>query len=155
MTLYSVALFLHIVGALLLFVLLAVEGFSLRIGRSAARFNQAVGPVSALLVLVPGLYMMASSWGWKAWIGVGITGWVAIAILGAFTGIMLLRGRMSLRAAGLSWAVRVGLAVGVVFVMTVKPDLVFATAAVIAFGLAGVLAAWALDAQRGAVVSTR
>jgi uncharacterized SAM-binding protein YcdF (DUF218 family) len=55
MSLYSIALFLHIVGALLLFVLLTVEGFSLRQGRSAAAFNQVAGPISAVLILVPGI----------------------------------------------------------------------------------------------------
>jgi hypothetical protein len=139
--LYSVALFLHIVGALLLFVLLTVEGFSLRIRRSAARFNQVTGPVSALLVLVPGLYMVASSWGWKGWITVGVTSWVLIAVLGAFTGVMQLRGRLSPRAAGLSWAVRVGMAVGVVFVMTVKPDVIGSVSAVLVGALAAVVVA--------------
>ena len=61
MTLYSAALFLHIVGALLLFVLLTVEGFSLRLGMPAARFNQVAGPISAMFVLFPGLYMVATT----------------------------------------------------------------------------------------------
>jgi hypothetical protein len=146
-TLYSVALFLHIVGALLLFVLLSVEGFGLRIGRSAARFNQVVGPVSAFLVLVPGLYMVASAWGWKGWIAVGVTSWVVIAVLGAFTGVMQLRGRLNLPAAGISWAVRVGMAVGVVFVMTVKPDLAVSASAVIAGALVGAVAGTVTNRQ--------
>ena len=147
MTLYSIALFLHIVGALLLFVLLTVEGFSLRLGRSAASFNQVAGPISALLILIPGVYMVALAWGWRGWIEVGITGWVVIAVLGALTGVMLLRGRLSLRAAAVSWAVRVGMAVGIVFVMTVKPDLLPAAGAVLVGAVVG-LAANAVMARR-------
>ena len=73
MTLYSIALFLHIVGALLLFVLLTIEGLALRQGFTAARLNRALGPIAALAILVPGIYMTVSQWGWKGWIVVGIT----------------------------------------------------------------------------------
>jgi hypothetical protein len=130
MSLYSIALFLHIVGALLLFVLLTVEGVALRQGFMAARLNRVLGPVSALTILVPGLYMTASQWGWKGWIVVGITAWVLIAVAGAVTGISLLAGRLNTRAAAASWSIRVGMALAVVFIMTVKPDLLLAVVAV-------------------------
>ncbi len=94
MTLYSIALFIHIVGALLLFVLLTIEGNALRQGFMAARLNQILGPISALTILVPGLYMVASEWGAKGWVVVGIAAWVLIAVAGAVTGISLLRGRL-------------------------------------------------------------
>jgi hypothetical protein len=145
MTLYSIALFLHIVGALLLFVLLTVEGLALRQGFTAARLNRVLGPISALAVLVPGFYMTASQWGWKGWIVVGTTAWVLIAVAGAATGISLLAGRVSIRAAAASWSIRVGMALGVIFLMTVKPDVLFAVLAVVAgatlggvVGLAGI-----------------
>lgn len=131
MSLYSIALFVHIVGALLLFVLLTVEGVALRVGIAAAPAGRILGPISALAVLVPGLYMTATQWGWKPWIVVGITSWVLIAIGGAITGMSVMRGRMSMRTATISWLVRVGMALGVVFDMTVKPDLVVAIAAVL------------------------
>jgi len=137
MTIYSIALFLHIVGAVLLFVLLTVEGFTLRQGSTGARFNRIVGPISALLILVPGLYLVASGAGWAGWVAVGIVSWVLIAVMGAITGISVLRGRMSMRAAAISWAIRVGMAVGVVFVMTVKPGWLVASIAVIAGALVG------------------
>jgi hypothetical protein len=57
MTLYSIALFVHIIGALLLFALLMFEGSTLRQGTTGARFNRILGPTSALLILAPGLYM--------------------------------------------------------------------------------------------------
>src|SRR2546430_11995418 len=119
MTLYSIALFLHIVGAVSLFVLLTVEGVTMRQGTAGARFNRAFGPISALLILVPGVYMVAAGAGWSAWVGVGLVSWVLIAVTGAITGISVLRGRMSSRSADVAWSVRVGLAVAAGFDMTV------------------------------------
>jgi hypothetical protein len=89
------------VGALLLFVTLTVEGVALRQVRRAAtteaaqgaaallRLNRIVGPLSALGVLVPGMYMTATSWGWVAWIVVALVSWLAIAVLGAVNGIRI------------------------------------------------------------------
>src|ERR1700682_4628746 len=107
MSLYSIALFLHIVGSLLLFVLLTVEGLALRQGFLAAHLNRVLGPISALTILVPGFYMTAAQWGWKGWIVVGVTAWVLIAVGGAATGISLLVGRLSTPGAGAAWAVPV------------------------------------------------
>ena len=139
MNLYSIALFAHILGALLVFVLLTVEGLGLRFGFASARLNRIIGPVSALLILVPGFYMMWSQWGFAGWIVVGITSYVLIAVLGAFTGISALRGRMSGPAATISWLLRVGMALGVVFDMTIKPDFLVATLAVLVGTVAGVV----------------
>src|SRR5258708_19348302 len=93
MSLYSIALFLHIVGAMLLFVLLTIEGVGLRQGFMAARLNRVLGPVSALAILVPGLYMSASQAA-KGWVVVGITPWLLIAVAGAATAIVLPAGRL-------------------------------------------------------------
>lgn len=143
MNLYSIALFAHIVGAILVFVLLTIEGLGLRIGFDYAQLNRVLGPASAVLILVPGLYMMAAQWGWAGWIVTGIATYVLIAGVGAYTGISVMRGRMNRRTAGVSWLVRIGMALGVAFVMTVKPSLVFSVMAV----LAGV----ALGAAAGAL----
>src|SRR5258707_1380128 len=92
MTLYSIALFLHVVGALLLFVTLTVEGVAVLQVRHAAAvlgLNRIVGPLSALGVLIPGLYMTATSWGWVAWIVVALASWLAVAVLGAVNGIRI------------------------------------------------------------------
>ncbi len=132
MSLYSIALFAHIVGALLVFVLLTIEGLGLRFGFAYAQLNRVLGPVSALAVMVPGFYMMATQWGWTGWIVTGIAGYAVIAGVGAYTGISVLRGQMSNRVATISWLLRVGLALGVVFDMTVKPALVAAVLAVAA-----------------------
>jgi hypothetical protein len=129
--LYSIALFAHIVGAILVFVLLTIEGLGLRLGFDYAQLNRVLGPVSALLILVPGLYMMAAQWGWAGWIVTGIAAYALIAGVGAYTGISVLRGSMNRRTAVLSWLVRIGMALGVAFVMTVKPSLVLSVGAVL------------------------
>jgi hypothetical protein len=143
MSLYSIALFLHIVGAMLLFVLLTIEGVALRQGFMAARLNRILGPISAVTVLVPGLYMVASRWSWEGWIVVGIAAWVLIAVAGAATGISVLAGRLSTRAAAWSWSFRVGTAFGVLFIMTVKPDTTMAAIAVVAAAAIGGAAGFA------------
>jgi hypothetical protein len=137
MSLFAIALFLHIVGALLLFAALTVEGFALTQGTTAAAFSRVLGGTSTLLILVPGFYLVFAGAGWSGWVVVGITGWVLIAIVGAVTGINVMRGRMGTRTAALSWFVRVGLAMGVVFVMTVKPDLLVSVIAVVIGAAAG------------------
>jgi hypothetical protein len=169
MTLYSIALFLHVVGALLLFVTLTVEGVALRQLRRAAateaaqgaaallRLNRIVGPLSALGVLVPGLYMTATSWGWVAWIVVALVSWLAIAVLGAVNGIRIvalgkshaalltgIRNPMFL----ISWMTRVGIALGVVLLMTVKPSAVGAVIAILVAAAAGAALGVALSRMR-------
>jgi hypothetical protein len=143
MDLYSIVLFVHIVGALLLFVLITVEGVGLRVGFASAAMNRVLGPISAVAILFPGLYMMKVQWGWTGWVVVGIATWFLIAVVGASTGIAVMHGRLSSRVATVSWLVRVGMALGVVFDMTVKPNLlvsVIAVAAGIAIGAATSLA---------------
>ncbi len=143
MTLYSVALFVHIVGAMLLFVLLTIEGVGLRQGFNAARLNRILGPISAVTVLVPGLYMVASEWDWNGWVVVGIAAWVLIAVAGAATGISVLAGRLNDRTAALSWSIRVGVTLAVVFIMTIKPDATSSAVAVLIGAVIGGVAGFA------------
>ena len=130
MSLYSIALFVHVVGAVLLFVLLTVEGIGIRSGTSGAQLSRVLGPITAALILVAGFYMAAQT-GWHAWTAVGLASYLLIAALGTYTGIRTGRGRLSRGVAMLSWLTRVGIALGVLFDMTVKPDLVGSVAAVI------------------------
>jgi hypothetical protein len=137
MTLYAIALFVHIVGALALFALLTIEGVSLRAGIPAGFVQRILGPITALLILVPGFYMVLTSAGWRGWAEVGLVSYVVIAVLGAYTGISVMRGRISAGAATVSWLARVGIALGVVFDMTVKPDVAVAAMAVVVGLVAG------------------
>jgi hypothetical protein len=167
-SLYSIALFVHVVGALLLFVTLTVEGVALRqlhgaatteAGQGAAalfRINRIVGPLSALGVLIPGVYMTATTWGWVPWILVALVSWVVIAVLGAANGIRILALE---RPSGLltgsrnpmfliSWLTRVAIALGVVFLMTVRPGLVAAVLAILIAAVLGVALGIALSKMR-------
>jgi len=169
MTLYSIALFLHVVGALLLCVTLTVEGVALRQLRRAAmteaaqgaaaflRLNRIVGPLSALGVLIPGFYMTATSWGWVAWIVVALVSWLAIAVLGAVNGIRIVALERSQAAllTGLrnpmfliSWMTRVGIALGIVLLMTVKPGAVAAVLAILVAAAAGAASGVVLSRMR-------
>ena len=174
MNLYPVALFVHVVGALLLFATLTLEGIALRLARRAAtaqearsaiaimRLNRIVGPLSAVGILVPGLYMMATSWGWVIWIAVALAAWGLIAVVGAVNGarLLALERKLARESGGLatalvaqlrdpffptSWTTRVGMALGVVFLMTVKPGAagsVITIAVAVAAGVVASLPAW-------------
>ena len=151
MSWYSIALFLHIVGALLLFVLLTIEGVTLRGGTGAARLNRVLGPATLVLIVIPGFYMAFTDTGWTAWVIVGLVAYALIAAVGTYTGVSVLRGRMARPAAVVSWLARAGIAVGVVFDMTVKPDLLVSIlAVVIATAAAAALGRPALRALRPA-----
>src|SRR5437879_2732126 len=132
MDLYSIVLFVHIVGALVLFVLLTVEGVGLSAGFPSAALNRVLGPISALAILFPGLYLMKAQWRSTGWVVGGIAAWCLIAVIGAGTGIGVMRGRVTREAATASWLIRVGMALGVVFDMTVKPRLLVSLGAVVA-----------------------
>ena len=168
---YSISLFLHIVGALGLFSSLAFEQaslFNLRRAQTNAQARewlsllrglQRIQGPSALVLLATGLYMMATRWSRQEWAGLGLVGMVLMAIIGVVvTGRRMraigrampagdgplpstLRERFNDSALGTSASVRVALALGIVFNMSVKPAAGGAVAAlVVATGL-GLLAA--------------
>jgi hypothetical protein len=158
-SLYSISVFLHIVGALGLFAGLALEQASLVNLRRASSVAQArewasvlgsrrrvEGP-SALVLVATGLYLMSTRWGHQPWIGLGLLGLVLIAVLGiALTGR---RAKALARAipAGdgalpasfarrlddpvlrVSASLRIALALGIVFDMSAKPGTLGALAA--------------------------
>jgi len=77
---YSIALFLHVLGALGFFVVLGPEWLGLSKLRSAIRAEKAhtileilkstdrLGVVSMLTIVVTGFYMLLTVWGWVPWI---------------------------------------------------------------------------------------
>jgi hypothetical protein len=163
-TLYAYALFVHIVGSLLLCTAFTAEGiglFQLRRAASAGSVLQwggvlglgrVFGPASVVTILASGLYMMISSWGWVPWLAVGLIAWVLIAVLGAVNGIRLsltmrrISGgalpvaSLQRQAFVISWVTRLSIAVGIVFLMTNKPDLVVAMACLVVSAVIGVAA---------------
>lgn len=150
---YSIALFLHIVGALGFFVALGLEWTGLWQLRSAILPDQVrtwmgilksarrVGFVSMLTAVVSGVYMMATVWGGVAWIIVVIGSLVGVIVLSlALTGprmatigrtLALEKGPLSQTfhsAANhpllwISIQTRVALALGIIFLKIAKPDL--------------------------------
>jgi hypothetical protein len=95
MSVYSISLFLHVVGALGLFAALGLEWAGLFNLRRATETSQArewvrllaaprfVGGPAALVILISGIYMSATRLGPRAWAIVALTGMVVIAVLGA------------------------------------------------------------------------
>lgn len=178
MTLYTLALFLHILGAFGLIAALAIETMALRGMRSAATAEQALAsmgmlrtvrvlaPASLAVILVMGLYLMASTWGWQAWISGGLVALLLVgAIGGVLTGTRIARlGPAVGRASGplsnglsqmlrdpllvLSSRVRIGLVVATLFLMSVKPAAVWVLVVLVAG--AGIGAAVAQVEVRGA-----
>jgi hypothetical protein len=173
LTLYSIALFFHISGTLGVFAALALDwvGLSnLRRARTAEqvrewagvyRITPALGAASVVALLVFGLYMTAVTWGPTGWIGVGFLSLLLIAGLGAASGVRLgrvlavaARGQGSL-AEGVraqlraplfvaSVRARTAVALGVVFLMTTKPDAavsLLVVAVAVALGIASAVPA--------------
>jgi len=177
LTLYSIALFFHIVGALGVFAALALDWLGIANLRRSRTFEQVrgwagvyavirgLGTASVAALLVFGLYMTAVTWGPTGWIAIGFLSLLLIAVLGALSGIRLSRVlaaagsgegslgedvRMQLQAPLFVASVRArtALALGVIFVMTVKPEAA-ASLLVVAIALAlGVASALPVLRQR-------
>ena len=173
--LYLIALFLHIVGALGLFVALGLEWVSLLYLRRAATVEQArewlsvqgmvrrMGPASLGIILLAGIYMMATVWGGAAWIGIAVLAMILLAAIGgALTGprivaveravaaetgslSLALRQRLHDPLLWISIQTRTAIALGIVFIMTVKPGLTGALLTIgvaVILGLASALPVW-------------
>ncbi len=152
-TLSTLVLFAHIIGVLLLFIGIAALWISALRLRSArlvaqarewsglARIAGRIGPIAGVLILVPGIYMMATEWGATPWILVTIGAMLLLMMPG-----MIIAGRsmgairVALAASAdedavpaevrrqierpLMWSaiqVWAAAALGVVFLMTTKP----------------------------------
>jgi hypothetical protein len=108
MTLYQLLVFLHVLGAVGIFVALGIETISLGRLQSAAtpvdarvwmgllKLPGRLGPIAMLTTLVAGMWMMAQVWGYQPWIVSAFVGLVGMAALG---GVISLRGARRLRVA--------------------------------------------------------
>ncbi|HVH64885.1 MAG TPA: hypothetical protein VM674_02530 [Candidatus Acidoferrum sp.] len=166
---YHLTLFLHILGAFGLIATMTLESVGLRglrqaetadAARASLKAMQFVPPLgggSGALILLTGLYMMATSWGVRGWILVGIAG----LVLNALAGAIITRSRLAIvgpaagRASGTltddvratlrdplllaSLRLRLGIVLGILFIMTVKPSALASIAVVGAAGLVGLL----------------
>jgi hypothetical protein len=153
MSLYSIALFLHIVAALGFFAGLGVEWttvIQLRRATTAEQVGeymnlsgslQRVGMISMLTLVAAGIYMMAIAWGWIAWLIISFAAIILMMVLMRVISIPRMRGiqkAVSTEKGALSLELqeqlrqpmlwvgiqsRVIMGLGIVFLMTVKPDL--------------------------------
>jgi hypothetical protein len=166
MTNYSIALFLHVVGALGFFTALGLEWVSLHQLRRATTADQVrewrgisngsarLGMPSMVVLLLSGIYMMATVWGGVAWIivslgAIALMAIPAVAVSGRWITVIgevvaAERGPISpalqeLLHHPLLWMAiqtRLALALGIVFLMTVKPSL---NGSLLAIGVAALL----------------
>lgn len=166
MSYYSIALFLHITGALGFFVALGVELITLRQMVRCTAAEQArewlraavgvrrLGFASMMILLASGFYMMAIAQVGGAWIIVAFWSLVVLAILAAALSFrrMAAIGRALAAEVGplspslrqdlyhpvlwMAIKLRVAIALGIVFLMTVKPDL---GGSLLAIGIAAVV----------------
>ncbi len=163
MNAYAVALTLHIVGALGMFVALGLEWVGLGQMWSAMAPQQVrpwmgilksargLGLASMLAAVISGFYMMATAWDGEGWLVVSIGALVLVMVLGtiltgprmAAIGRALATGKgsgpsslQSLTDHPLLWIsiqTRVAIALGIVVLKTFKPDL---TGALLIIGVA-------------------
>jgi hypothetical protein len=166
---YHLALFLHILGAFGLIAALTFEAIGLRGLRRAVtredglmwlglnRVVQRLAPASLALILVTGLYMMATSWGAQGWILVALASLVAFAAIGGLlTGVRMARiGPAIGRASGplsnelqgalrdpillASFRVRLAIVVGIAFLMSLKPSVAVSLVVVVTAAAIGLL----------------
>jgi len=148
MSLYQFLIFIHVLGAVALFVAIGIEAVALgrlrraetpadaRVWLGLFRLPGRVGPIAMLTALASGAWMMKVSWGYQAWIAGALAAMVGMAVIGA---VVSLRRMRRLRAAlhaesGLSEALRsspalvtslrlrIALGVGILALMTTKPS---------------------------------
>ena len=174
-----VLLFLHVTAAMGVVAGLGIEGLALtqfratrngseaRTALASTRYVQRVMGLSLLTAIVTGIYLATAYWGWRgAWMGMAL---VTIVIMGLVGGLMTGRPTMRvMRATGdapgaaeiaaiqgrlsLSYVIRLGLFLGIVFLMTTKPASgAVAVLVVVIAAAAGVLAGLPMRRIRGPV----
>jgi hypothetical protein len=153
MNFYPYALFLHIAGASGLFVTLGLEWAGMSSLRRVATAEQArewlkllaslrrLYPIVWLTILIPGFYMAALAWRGVAWITIALAAIVVLVILGTGLGrrrmasivqaiaaeggtlSSSLRQRLNDPVLWASLWIRTAIALGIVFLMAVKPGM--------------------------------
>jgi hypothetical protein len=170
MDLYSVLIFAHVLGAVALFAALGIEVVAFRRLRRARRAEEArtwmgplreagrLGPVAMVTILIAGVWMMVLRWGPEPWILTALVGLVIMAVLGAaLTRRAMSRLRVSLAdepdhlptnfralvegALRISLWLRLAIAVGILGLMTVKPEVLGSVEIMGAAVLVGIAAA--------------
>lgn len=155
MSLYSLALFVHVIGVLGAFIAVALElkemldlrrATTVEQVRDLTGVNSFVEPMfvgGGLCIFLPGFYMTATVWGWRAaWIDVSLTLLITMSALGPLINMRRLKAIHMMAhtlAAGpiplelkerivdpVLWTsilTMTSIVIGIVFLMTVKPGL--------------------------------
>jgi hypothetical protein len=153
MNYYLIVKLIHILGALGFFIALGVEWLSLSQARNATSSEQVrerlqishsaqrLGPLSMLTILISGIYMMATLWHGVPWLIIALGALILMVVVGiALTGPRMaaigralttehgpvspsLRDLLNNSLLWLSIDLRVSIALGIVFLMTLKPEL--------------------------------
>ena len=152
MSFYSIVLFLHITGAVGIFIGIGLEWFIVSNFKRVATTEQAqqwtnsfkVLPptfgISGVLILLPGIYMSAEIWGMNAWVISGLALYIFLAVFGSVVvakNVGAIREALNSEGENLSDAIRAKikapilteslkmrsmLALSIIFMMTIKPD---------------------------------
>ena len=175
MTLRSLLVFIHVVSAMGVFGTLAIEGALLvRLRRAAGtaemldalsgfRLLRILAPVTLAPTMMSGMYLVRTVWGWHAaWINVAAASLVLTVVVGVTTTALRVAHLAKAGADGesrglqadfrrdpllsVSFLVRAAVFVGIVFLMTVKPELEESLAGISAATAVGVLASLAVHA---------
>ncbi|HEY3079619.1 MAG TPA: hypothetical protein VGM69_06900 [Chloroflexota bacterium] len=178
MPIYSFVVFLHVVGALGLFVAMGLEWVTVTRVRRAETAEQArdwlgllgvirwLSPASMAAILLAGIYMTATVWGGVGWIVVAFVALLLLPPLGIITLRRLpkISEEMASERGPLSEArreqladplllvsiqTRTAIALGIVFLMTNKPDAVGSAIAIVVAAVLGL--AFSLPALKSAL----
>ena len=150
MSLYSIAVFIHVTGAILFGFIIGIEWIMvLRLRNAETRedalsalgFAKLIGimsPITWLSILIPGFYMISQAWGWAAWVDIALVGWLILFI----SGMLITRRKLTrlakqletgssmdpsvkkqLKSNGLlsGLQLRTSITLAIIFMMTVKP----------------------------------
>lgn len=131
---YAFVLFLHLCALTGAFFAMGLMVSAAVRGQDAHNIEKLM-PIVTVVLLATGAYMTHDRWTWTTpWIDAGIAGLLAITIFGgAVLGSGKLRGPQVLVGQGLN----MGLVLGVMFLMIVKPGIAGSIGALVAGGLAG------------------
>ena len=129
--------FIHVCAAMGIFGAMAIEGaVHLELRGSGDSFSshpaslvaRRLGSLSFVLLLLSGIYLTQTAWGWEAaWIRVAMATLIAVMLIGA------------LAPRAKSFMLRAAILIGIVFLMTVKPPLSESLIAIAAAAGAGFL----------------
>ena len=149
MNIYLLVLFFHIMGAIGMFIGLGMEGIILKhLSRASTnaqllswkdsmKILRIVFSSAAILLLLPGIYMVIETWGWTAWVIVGLLLLIALSGFGNMAGKRIvgmlqslnennesisaeIKEKLSATLLLKSFKIRVMIAIGIIFIMTLK-----------------------------------